>query len=113
MGDTSRHVEGQWFVSQEGQISFEDRAWWSEVLVLKHQGQPSRRKGNGPQDIEIDHVGTVRSSLSSKTCQTKSGVTEVDTEHKKPVETSEDKSSCIPHVSSAENVGHFKNMRRE
>ena len=29
------------------------------------------------------------------------------------METSEEKSSCIPHVSSAENVGHFKNMRRE
>ena len=75
-----------------------------EVLVLKHQGKPSRRKGNGPQDMEIDHVGTVRSSLSSKACQTKAGVTEVDFEHKKPVETSEEKSSCIPHVSSAENV---------
>ena len=40
--------EGQWFVSQEDQISSE------------------RRKGNGPQDMEIDHVGTVQSSLSSK-----------------------------------------------
>ena len=63
--------------------------------------------------MEIDHVGTVRSSFSSKVCQTKTDVTEVDIEHKKPVETSEEKSSCILHVSSAENVGHFKNMRRE
>ena len=82
-------------------------------LVLKHQEKPSRRKSNSPQDMEIDHVGTVRSSLSSKTCQTKTDVTEVDIEHKKPVETLEEKSSCIPHVSSAENVEHFKNMRRE
>ena len=29
------------------------------------------------------------------------------------METSEEKSSCIPHVSSAENVENFKNMRRE
>ena len=63
--------------------------------------------------MEIDHAETVRSSLSSKICQTKTGVTEVDIEHKKSVETSEEKSSCILHVSSAENVGYFKNMRRE
>ena len=65
--------------------------------------------------MEIDHVGTVQSSLSSKACQTKDVVTEVDLEHKKPVETLEGKReiSCIPHVSAAENVGHFKNMRRE
>ena len=85
-----------------------------EVLVLKNPGKSSR-KGNGPQDMEIDHVGTVQSSLSSKACQTKAVVTEVDLEHKKPVETLEGKReiSCIPHVSAAENVGHFKNMRRE
>ena len=41
------------------------------------------------------------------------GVNKVDIEHKKPVETSEEKSSCILHVSSAENVGHFKNMRSQ
>ena len=40
-------------------------------------------------------------------------MTEVDIEHKKPVETLEEKSSCISHLSSTENVGHFKNMRRE
>ena len=116
MGDTSRHFEGQWFVSQKSQISFEDsdRAWWLEVLVLKNLGESSRRKGNGPQDMEIDHEGTVQSSLSSKACQTKAVVT-VNLEHKKPVETLEGKReiSCIPHVSAAENVGHFKNMRRE
>ena len=106
-------VSGLYHKTVKFPLKISDRAWWLEVLVLKHQGKPSRRKGNGPQDMEIDHVGTVRSSLSSKACQTKAGVTEVDIEHKKPVETSEEKSSCIPHVSSAENVGHFKNMRRE
>ena len=106
-------VSGLYHKKVKFSLKISDRAWWLEVLVLKHQGKPSRRKGNGPQDMEIDHVGTVRSSLSSKACQTKAVVTEVDTEHKKPVETSEEKSSCIPHVSSAENVGHFKNMRRE
>ena len=116
MGDTSRHFEGQWFVSQEGQISFED---FRSCLVVgstcsENPGKSSRRKGNGPQDMEIDHVGTVQSSLSSKACQTKAVVTEVNSEHKKPVETLEGKReiSCIPHVSAAENVGHFKNMRR-
>ena len=96
-------------------LKISDRAWWLEVLVLKNPGKSSCRKGNGPQDMEIDHVGTVQSSLSSKACQTKAVVTEVDLEHKKPVETLEGKReiSCIPHVSAAENVGHFKNMRRE
>ena len=62
--------------------------------------------------MEIDHVGTVQSSLSCKACQTKAVVTEVDLENKKAVETLEGKRkiSCIPHVSAAENVGHFKNM---
>ena len=106
-------VSGLYHKKVKFPLKISDRAWWLEVLVLKHQGKPSRRKGNGPQDMEIDHVGTVRSSLSSKACQTKADVTEVDIEHKKPVETSEEKSSCIPHVSSAENVGYFKNMRRE
>ena len=106
-------VSGLYHKKVKFPLKISDRAWWLEVRVLKHQGKPSRRKGNGPQDMEIDHVGTVRSSLSSKACQTKADVTEVDIEHKKPVETSEEKSSCIPHVSLAENVGHFKNMRRE
>ena len=65
--------------------------------------------------MEIDHVGTVQSSLSSKACQTKAVVTEVDI---RAQEARGDlgrkrETSCIPHVSSAENVGHFKNMRRE
>ena len=80
-------VSGLYHKKVKFPLKISDRAWWLEVLVLKHQGKPSRRKGNGPQDMEIDHVGTVRSSLSSKACQTKAVVTEVDTEHKKTVET--------------------------
>ena len=38
---------------------------------MKNPGKSSRVKGNGPQDMEIDHVGTVPSGLSSKACQTK------------------------------------------
>ena len=108
-------VSGLYHKKVKFPLKISDRAWWLEVLVLKHPGEPSRRKGNGPQDMEIDHVGTVQSSLSSKACQTKAVVTEVDLEHKEPVETLEGKReiSCIPHVSAAENVGHFKNMRRE
>ena len=108
-------VSGLYHKKVKFPLKISDRAWWLEVLVLKHQGKSSRRKGNGPQDMEIDHVGTVQSCLSSKACQTKAVVTEVNSEHKKPVETLEGKreTSCIPHVSSAENVGHFKNMRRE
>ena len=108
-------VSGLYHKKVKFPLKISDRAWWLEVLVLKHQGNSSRRKGNGPQDMEIDHVGTVQSCLSSKACQTKAVVTEVNSEHKKPVETLEGKReiSCIPHVSLAENVGHFKNMRRE
>ena len=108
-------VSGLYHKKVKFPLKISDRAWWLEVLVLKHQGNSSRRKGNGPQDMEIDHAGTVQSCLSSKACQTKAVVTEVNSEHKKPVETLEGKreTSCIPHVSSAENVGHFKNMRRE
>ena len=108
-------VSGLYHKKVKFPLKISDRAWWLEVLVLKTPGKTSRRKGNGPQDMEIDHVGTVQSSLSSKACQTKAVVTEVESEHKKPVETLEGKreTSCIPHVSSAENVGHFKNMRRE
>ena len=105
-------VSGLYHKKVKFPLKISDRAWWLEVLVLKIPGKSSRRKGNGPQDMEIDHVGTVQSSLSSKACQTKDVVTEVDLEHKKPVETLEGKReiSCIPHVSAAENVGHFKNM---
>ena len=108
-------VSGLYHKKVKFPLKISDRAWWLEVLVLKHQGNSSRRKGNGPQDMEIDHVGTVQPCLSSKACQTKAVVTEANSEHKKPVETLEGKREiwCIPHVSSAENVGHFKNMRRE
>ena len=108
-------VSGLYHKKVKFPLKISDHAWWLEVLVLKTPSKSSRRKGNGPQDMEIDHVGTVQSSLSSKACQTKAVVTEVDLEHKKPVETLEGKreTSCIPHVSAAENVGHFKNMRRE
>ena len=109
-------VSGLYHKKVKFPLKISDRAWWLEVLVLKNPGKSSRRKGNGPQDMEIDHVGTVQSSLSSyKACQTKAVVTEVESEHKKPVETLEGKRevSCIPHVSAAENAGHFKNMRRE
>ena len=108
-------VSGLYHKKVKFPLKISDRAWWLEVLVLKNPGKSSRRKGNGPQDMEIDHIGTVQSSLSSKACQTKAVVTEVDLEYKKPVETLEGKRdiSCIPHVSAAENVGHFKNMRRE
>ena len=108
-------VSGLYHKKVKFPLEISDRAWWLEVLVLKNPGRSSRREGNGPQDMEIDHVGTVQSSLSSKACQTKAVVTEVESEHKKPVETLEGKRqiSCIPHVSAAENVGHFKNMRRE
>ena len=79
MGDTSRHFEvsGLYHKKIKFPLKISDRAWL-EVLVLK----TPRRKGNGPQDI--DHVGTVQSSLSPKTCQTKAVVTEVESEHKRP-----------------------------
>ena len=95
-----------------------DRAWWLEVQVLEHQGKTSRnRKDNGPKDMEVDHVGVVHSNLWSKACQPKDVSTKVDL----PVEsgTSAQTStptkvvSCIPHVSAENNVGYFKNMRRE
>ena len=58
---------------------------------------------------------------SSEACQSKDVSTEVDRQggrglpKETPVQISElsKEISCIPHVSSAENVGHFKNMRRE
>ena len=84
-------VSGLYHKKVKFPLKISDRAWWLEVLVLKNPGKSSRRKGNGPQDMEIDHVGTVQSSLSSKACQTKDVVTEVDLEHKKPVETLEGK----------------------
>ena len=64
-------VSGLYHKKVKFPLKVSDRAWWLEVLVLKTPGKLSRRKGNGPQDMEIDHVGTVRLSLSSKVCQTK------------------------------------------
>jgi len=80
-------VSGLYYKKIKFPLKISDRAWWLEVLVLKTPG---------------------------KACQTKAVVTEVESERKKPVETLEGKReiSCIPHVSAAENVGHFKNMRR-
>ena len=74
-------VSGLYHKKVKFPLKISDCAWWLEVLVLKHQEQPFCRKDNSFQDMEIDYVGTVRSSLSSKTCQTKIGVTEIDTEH--------------------------------
>ena len=112
-------VSGLYHKKVKFPLKISDRAWWLEVLVLKNQGKSSRnQKGNGPRDMEVD---VVQSSLSSEACQSKDVSTEVDRQggrglpKETPVQTSElsKEISCIPHVSSAENVGHFKNMRRE
>ena len=112
-------VSGLYHKKVKFPLKISDRAWWLEVLVLKNQGKSSRnQKGNGPRDMEVD---VVQSSLSSEACQSKDVSTEVDRQSGRglpketPVQTSElsKEISCIPHVSSAENVGHFKNMRRE
>ena len=111
-------VSGLYHKKVKFPLKISDRAWWLEVLVLKNQGKSSRnQKGNGPRDMEVD---VVQSSLSSEACQSKDVSTEVDRQGgrglpKETVQTSElsKEISCIPHVSSAENVGHFKNMRRE
>ena len=42
-------VSGLYHKKVKFPLKISDRAWWLEVLVLKHQGKPSRRKGNGPQ----------------------------------------------------------------
>ena len=109
-------VSGLYHKKVKFPLKISDRAWWLEVLVLKNQGKSSRnQKGNGPRDMEVDHL-----HLSSEACQTKDVSTKVDHQgaggrgKDTPVETSELSSkTCIPHVSAAENVGHFKNMRRE
>ena len=112
-------VSGLYHKKVKFPLKISDRAWWLEVLVLENQGKSSRnQKGNGPRDMEVD---VVQSSLSSEACQSKDVSTEVDRQggrglpKETPVQTSElsKEISCIPHVSSAENVGHFKNMRRE
>ena len=56
-------VSGLYHKKVKFPLKISDRAWWLEVLVLKNHGKSSRRKGNGPQDMEIDHVGTVQSNL--------------------------------------------------
>ena len=98
-------------------MKISDRAWWLEVQVLKHQGKSSRRKDNGPKDMEVDHVGVVHSNLSSKACQFKDVVTKVAPvqEQDPTVQTSlsTKNGSFIASVSAEENVGYFKNMRKE
>ena len=69
---------------------FKKRTWKTKV-VKQNCRASSRRKANGPQDMVIDYAGTVQSSLSSKVCQTKAVVTDIDLEHKKRVETLEGK----------------------
>ena len=112
-------VSGLYHKKVKFPLKISDRAWWLEVLVLKNQGKSSRnQKSNGPTDMEVD---VVQSSLSSEACQPKDVLTKVDRlgergfEKETAVPTPElsKEISCIPHVSSAENVGHFKNMRRE
>ena len=66
-------VSGLYHKKVKFPLKISDRAWWLEVLVLKNPGKSSRRKGNGPQEMEIDHVGTVQSSLSSKATHERCG----------------------------------------
>ena len=77
-------VSGLYHKKVKFPLKISDRAWWLEVLVLKNPGKSSRRKGNGPEDMEIDHVGMVQSSLSSNPYSRAENVTEVCLEHKKP-----------------------------
>ena len=67
--------------------------------------------------MEVDHVGVVHCNLSPKVCEPKDVVTEVapPKEQDTRVQTSTPAKdvSFIYHVSAEENVGHFKNMRRE
>ena len=91
-------------------MKISDRAWWLEVQVLKRQGKSSCNR-------KVDHVGMVRSNLSSKACQPKDVSTKVDlpVASGTSVQTSTPTKvvSCIPHVSAGSDVRHFKNMRRE
>ena len=67
--------------------------------------------------MEVDHVGVVHSNASSKACQSKDVVTKVASaeEQDSTVQTSSPTKdgSFISSVSAEENVGYFKNMRRE
>ena len=109
-------VSGLYHKKVKFPLKISDRAWWLEVLVLKHQGKSSRRKDNGPKDMEVDHVGVVHSNSSSKACHSKDVVTKVaPAEEQEPaVQTSlpTKDGSFIASVSAEENVGYFKNMRR-
>ena len=49
-------VSGLYHKKVKFPLKISDRAGWLEVLVLKHQEKPSRRKGNSLQDMEIDQV---------------------------------------------------------
>ena len=110
-------VSGLYHKKVKFPLKISDRAWWLEVQVLKHQGKSSRRKDNGPKDMEVDHVGVVHSKSSSKACQSKDVVTKVAPvkEQDPTVQTSlpTKDGSFIASVSAEENVGYFKNMRRE
>ena len=110
-------VSGLYHKKVKFPLKISDRAWWLEVQVFKNQGKSSRRKDNRPKDMEIDHVGVVHSNVSSKACQPKDVVTEVaPTEGQDAtVQTSSPTKdgSFISSVSAEENVGYFKNMRRE
>ena len=109
-------VSGLYHKKVKFPLKISDRAWWL-VQVLKHQGKSSRRKDNGPKDMEVDHVGVVHTNLSSKACQSKDVVTKVaPVEEQEPaVQTSlpTKDGSFIASVSAEENVGYLKNMRRE
>ena len=52
-------VSGLYHKKVKFPLKISDRAWWLEVQVLKHQGKSSRRKDNGPKDMEVDHVGVL------------------------------------------------------
>ena len=86
-------VSGLYHKKVKFPLKISDRAWWLEVQVLKHQGKSSRRKDNGPKDMEVDHVGVVHSKSSSKACQSKDVVTKVA-----PVEEQQSRPHCRPRM---------------
>ena len=110
-------VSGLYHKKVKFPLKISDRAWWLEVQGLKSQGKSSRRKDNGPKDMEVDHVGVVHSNVSSKACQSKDVVTKVapvqEQDSTVPTSLPTKDGSFIASVSAEENVGYFKNMRRE
>ena len=60
-------VSGSYHKKVKFPLKISDRAWWLEVLVLKHPGHHVGKVT--VLKTEIDHAGTVQSSLSSKACQ--------------------------------------------